>query len=45
MIAFEPSLRLAIAGLAVSLLTGLLAGMAPAWLAARTEIVPALRQT
>lgn len=44
-IAFTPSIRLATLGLAVSAMTGLLAGIAPAWHAARTEIVPALRQT
>ena len=43
-IAFTPSLRLALTGLIVSLLSGLLAGFAPAMHAARTEIVPALRQ-
>ncbi len=42
-IAFTPSLRLAAAGLLVALLTGVLAGLFPAWHAARTEIVPALR--
>lgn len=43
-IAFTPSFRLAAVGLLVSLLAGLLAGLSPAWHAARTEIVPALRQ-
>lgn len=43
-IAFTPSLRLALTGLAVSLLAGFVAGLAPAWHAARTQIVPALRQ-
>lgn len=43
-IAFTPSLRLAITGLIVSALAGTLAGIAPAIHAARTEIVPALRQ-
>ncbi len=42
-IAFTPSYRLAILGLAVSFLSGTLAGFVPAWRAARTEIVPALR--
>ena len=42
-IAFTPSIHLATLGLAVSAATGLLAGIAPAWHAARTEIVPALR--
>ena len=45
MMAFQPSLQVVINGLAVSLLSGLLAGMAPAWQAARTEIVPSLRHT
>jgi len=45
MMAFQPSLTLVIHGLAVSLSAGLLAGTAPAWQAARTEIVPALRHT
>jgi putative ABC transport system permease protein len=43
-IAFTPSLRLAVTGLTVSLIAGMLAGIAPALHAARTEIVPALRQ-
>ena len=42
-IAFTPSLRLAATGMAVAVVTGLLAGLAPALHAARTEIVPALR--
>ena len=45
MMAFEPSPKLVINGLGVSLLSGLLAGTIPAWQAAGTEIVPALRQT
>ncbi|MBT4866626.1 MAG: ABC transporter permease [Planctomycetaceae bacterium] len=44
-IAFTPSARLAITGLIVSIIAGTLAGIAPALHAARTEIVPALRQT
>jgi putative ABC transport system permease protein len=44
MIAFTPSLRLAVTGLVVSAIAGLLAGIAPAIHAARTEIVSALRQ-
>ena len=44
-IAFTPSFRLAISGLLVSSIAGTLAGIAPAIHAARTEIVPALRQT
>lgn len=43
-IAFKPSLELAITGAFVSLLAGVLAGLAPAWQAAHTEIVSALRQ-
>ncbi len=43
-IAFTPSFRLAITGLIVSAIAGTLAGIAPAIHAARTEIVPALRQ-
>jgi len=43
-IAFTPSLRLAGVGLIVSAVAGFLAGIAPAFHAARTEIVPALRQ-
>jgi putative ABC transport system permease protein len=43
-IAFTPSVRLAITGLIISAIAGTLAGIAPAWHAARTEIVPALRQ-
>ena len=43
-IAFTPSVRLAVNGLIVSAITGTLAGVPPALRAARTEIVPALRQ-
>ncbi|MBC8354403.1 MAG: ABC transporter permease [Planctomycetes bacterium] len=43
-IAFTPSIRLAINGLIISCIAGALAGVAPAFQAARTEIVPALRQ-
>ncbi|PHS11191.1 MAG: ABC transporter substrate-binding protein [Blastopirellula sp.] len=43
-IAFTPSFRLAGMGLIVSSVAGVLAGIAPAWHAAHTEIVPALRQ-
>jgi putative ABC transport system permease protein len=43
LIAFLPSVSLAVMGLATSVLVGLLAGIAPAWQAARAEIVPALR--
>ncbi len=44
-ISFTPSFRLAAMGLIVSAIAGLLAGIPPAIRAARTEIVPALRQT
>ncbi|MFK8112173.1 MAG: ABC transporter permease, partial [Rubripirellula sp.] len=43
-IAFTPSVSLAITGLFVAALAGTLAGIFPAWHAAKTEIVPALRQ-
>ncbi len=43
-IAFTPSARLAVTGVLVSAVAGTLAGIAPAVHAARTEIVPALRQ-
>jgi putative ABC transport system permease protein len=43
-IAFTPSVSLAITGLAVALITGLVAGVFPAIQAARTEIVTGLRQ-
>lgn len=42
-IAFRPSWNIATQGLIASLTAGLLAGLAPGWTAARTEIVPALR--
>jgi len=42
-IAFTPSWRLALIGLAVALSVGVLAGLVPAWQAARAEIVAALR--
>ncbi|TWT57291.1 Macrolide export ATP-binding/permease protein MacB [Thalassoglobus neptunius] len=42
-IAFTPSLRLAFEGMIVACVTGILAGVAPAWHAAHTEVVPALR--
>ena len=44
-ITFTPSLQVAIVGVLVSAVTGTVAGLAPAIHAARTEIVPALRQT
>ena len=43
-IAFRPSLELGIAGILVSLVVGVVAGVLPAWQAARTQIVMALRQ-
>ena len=43
LIAFLPSVSLALTGLAVAALVGLLAGLIPAWQASRAEIVPALR--
>ena len=43
-IAVGPSLKLALSGLLLATAAGLLAGLAPAWHAARAEIVPALRQ-
>jgi putative ABC transport system permease protein len=42
-IAFRPSWSLAATGIVVSAIVGVLAGIAPGWHAARTEIVPALR--
>jgi putative ABC transport system permease protein len=42
-IAFRPSWSLAATGLVISAVVGLLAGMAPGWHAARTNIVDALR--
>jgi putative ABC transport system permease protein len=44
LIAFRPSWELAALGTAASLVVGLAAGLIPAWQAARTQIVPALRQ-
>ena len=42
-ISFTPSVQLAGLGLVVSLVTGILAGIIPAWNAATADIVPALR--
>jgi putative ABC transport system permease protein len=42
-IAFQPSWILAGTGIIVSAIVGILAGLAPGWHAARTEIVSALR--
>ncbi len=44
-IAFQPSWQLATVGMAVSLAVGVVAGVAPAWQAARTAIVAALRNS
>ena len=44
MMAFRPSSWLAVLGLTVSLVSGLLAGVVPAAQAALTDIVPALRK-
>lgn len=43
-IAFRPSWDIALQGLIASVAVGILAGLAPGWQAARTEIVSALRQ-
>jgi putative ABC transport system permease protein len=43
-VAFRPSWTLAATGVGVSAVVGMVAGLAPGWHAARTEIVPALRQ-
>jgi putative ABC transport system permease protein len=43
-IAFRPTWGIALQGIVASLAVGLLAGLAPGWQAAKTEIVPALRQ-
>lgn len=42
-IAFQPSWELAISGAIITLVVGVLAGIAPGWQAARTEIVAGLR--
>ncbi|TWT86712.1 ABC transporter permease YtrF precursor [Pseudobythopirellula maris] len=42
-IAFEPSLTLALQGVLVAVVVGVIAGIAPGWQASRTEIVSALR--
>lgn len=42
-IAFEPSAMLALQGVLVAIVVGVIAGLAPGWQAARTEIVSALR--
>ncbi|MFT5303003.1 MAG: putative ABC transport system permease protein [Mariniblastus sp.] len=44
-IAFTPSIRLGLLGIGVAAVTGLLAGLLPAWQAARTNIVDGLRST
>jgi putative ABC transport system permease protein len=43
-VAFVASPRLAAAAVVVAVLTGLAAGLLPAWQAARAPIVPALRE-
>jgi putative ABC transport system permease protein len=43
-ITVQPSLSLAVSGAVVSAVVGVLAGLAPGYQAARTEIVAALRQ-
>lgn len=42
-IAFQPSWTLAMTGVVISAMVGILAGLAPGWHAARTDIVSALR--
>ncbi len=44
-VAFTPSIRLALMGMGVSAIAATIAGVAPAFHAAKTDIVPALRQT
>lgn len=43
-IAFKPSLELAISGTMITVIVGILAGLAPGWQTAKMEIVHALRQ-
>jgi putative ABC transport system permease protein len=43
-VAFTPTLSLALPAIAVALAAGVIAGLVPAWKAARADIVPALRQ-
>lgn len=43
-IAFEPSVNVAVAGVVVSFVVGILAGIVPGWQASQAEIVTALRQ-
>lgn len=43
-VAFRPSLQLGLAGVLVSLVVGVVAGVTPAWHAAGAQIVPSLRQ-
>jgi putative ABC transport system permease protein len=42
-VAFTPSIRLVLVGVAISIVTGIVAGVVPAAHAAHAEIVPALR--
>ena len=44
-IGFLPSVSLASTGIAIAAAVGVIAGITPAWHAARAEIVPALRTT
>jgi putative ABC transport system permease protein len=44
-IAFAPSMSLALAGMAVTALVGVVAGLLPAWRASRADIVASLRYT
>jgi len=44
-VAFSASPQLAMTGLLVAMIAGLVAGLAPAWYASRAEIVPALRHS
>lgn len=44
MVNFMPTLSLALQGILISLATGLIAGVIPAWTASRADVVPALRQ-
>ena len=44
MIGFTPSISMAVTGVIVTVLIGLVAGIVPAWQASRAEIVTALRE-
>lgn len=43
LISFAPSIALAVTGLGISVVVGIVAGLVPAWQASRADIVPALR--